>query len=84
MCLYVAEFYLPREASLDSVVRRAKDGAAEVASRGYQVRFVRAIFVPPDETCLMMYEAASAEQVREAGMRSGLDFDRVSEAQAAC
>ncbi len=82
MCLYVAEFYLPRGASLDSVVRRAKAGAADAVSSGYQIRFVEAIFVPPDETCLIMYEAGSADQVSFAGIRSGLDFDRVSEAQA--
>jgi hypothetical protein len=83
MFFYVAEFYLPRGASLDSVVRRAKAGAAEAASCGHQIRFVRAVFVPPDETCLIMYLAESAGQVNYAGTRSGFDFDRVSEAQTA-
>ena len=81
--LYVAEFYLPRGASVDGVARRARAGAAEAAGRGYQIRFVQAIFVPPDEICLILYQAESAEQVSFAGTESGLDFDRVSEALAA-
>jgi Nickel responsive protein SCO4226-like len=36
------------------------------------VRFVRSVFIPEDETCLCVYEAASAEDVREAARHAGL------------
>jgi hypothetical protein len=38
------------------------------------------IFVPDDETCFHLFEAASAETVRVAGRFAGLTFDRVTEA----
>jgi hypothetical protein len=44
------------------------------------VRFVRAVFVPEDETCFYLYEAASAEDVDEAVRRADLSYERLSEA----
>jgi hypothetical protein len=41
------------------------------------VRFVRAVFVPEDEMCFYLYEAASAEQVREAARRAELPHESV-------
>jgi hypothetical protein len=41
------------------------------------VRFVRSVFIPEDETCLCVYEAASAEDVRDAARRAGLQVDNV-------
>jgi hypothetical protein len=40
-----------------------------------------AIFVPEDETCFFLYEAASADAVREVVHRAALSFERVSEAR---
>jgi hypothetical protein len=44
---------------------------------------VRAIFVPEDETCFFLYEAASAEAVRDAAHRAGLSSGRITEAVGA-
>jgi hypothetical protein len=44
------------------------------------VRFVRAVFVPEDDTCLYVYEAVSADDVRKAVSRADLPFEAVSEA----
>ena len=49
---------------------------------GIQVRFLRSIFVPEDETCFHLYEAASAEDVREAARLAELPFESVVEAMA--
>jgi hypothetical protein len=46
-------------------------------AEGIPVRFLRSIFVPEDETCFYLYEAASAEQVREAALRAQLPFASV-------
>ncbi len=57
--------------------------AAEALTReGIEVRFLRSIFVPEDETCFYLYEAGSAQAVHEAAIRAGLAFDRVAEAVA--
>ena len=40
------------------------------------VRYVRAIFVPEDETCFFLYEAGSVDAVRKAARRAGLGCER--------
>jgi hypothetical protein len=80
--LYLAEFYLPGSASLAAVVERARAGALTADSAGTCVTFVRAIFVPRDESCFALYEAGSGQAVAAAGARAGLAFDRVIEAVA--
>jgi hypothetical protein len=81
--LYLAEFYLPGGASLDGVVIRARAGAHEAVREGADVRFVRAIFVPRDESCFALYQAGSVQTVMMAGALAGFAFDRVAEALTA-
>jgi hypothetical protein len=81
--LYLAEFYLPAGASLAGVVARARAGAREAAASGADVRFVRAIFVPQDESCFALYQAGSVQAVMLAGALAGLVYDRVTEARTA-
>lgn len=57
----------------------ARTASAQLSRQGTPVRFVRSIFVPEDETCFHLYEAASAESVREAARRAALPFERVTE-----
>lgn len=44
------------------------------------VRLVRAIFVPADETCFYLLEARSIDAVREAVLRAGVSVERITEA----
>ena len=53
--------------------------AAELSVEGTSVRYVRSIFVPKDETCFLLYEAGSADDVREAASRAGVPFEHVAE-----
>ena len=53
--------------------------AAELTAEGRPVRLVRSIFVPEDETCFLLVDAASADDVREAARRASLTIDRVVE-----
>jgi hypothetical protein len=62
--------------------KRARLAAAALNSEGTTVRYLRSILVPEDETCFYLYEAGSAEAVREAARRAGLQFERIIAAVA--
>ena len=50
---------------------------AERHRDGAQVRLVRWVVVPADETGLLICESDSADTVRDLADRAGLDFERV-------
>lgn len=81
--LYLAEFYLPRQASFADVVQRAREGARAAVGSGAEIRLIRVIFVPCDESCFALYVAGSTAEVMAAGALAGLVFDRVGEADTA-
>jgi Protein of unknown function (DUF4242) len=85
MAEFLLEVYAARHDSgaVGSAARRARAAAIALASEGPDVRYVRCIFVPEDETCLYVYEADSAETVHEVARRAGLPVDRVVEARSA-
>ena len=58
----------------------AEQAGAELTREGRPVRCLRSIFVPEDETCFLLYEAASEHLVREAALRAALAFDRITAA----
>ena len=82
MTTFIVETYLSRDAAgePDLTVSRATAAAAELQASGRVVRYLRAIFIPDDETCLLLFDADAAEVVRTAASRAGLDPDRVVEA----
>lgn len=41
------------------------------------MRFVRSVFIPEDETCICVYQASSAKNVREAARHAGLPVGHV-------
>jgi hypothetical protein len=49
---------------------------------GTRVRFLRSVYVPEDDACFQLYEAASAEAVREAAERAELSFAGLTEVVA--
>jgi len=57
---------------------RARHATEQLAREGTAVRFVRAVFVPEDDTCFHLYEAASVHDVRSAMRRAELPVERVS------
>lgn len=79
---YLAESYLPVAGAKRraEVVGRARAAADELAREGVLVRHLECIFVPEDEMCLLLYEAASPELVLEASQRAGIECERVLEA----
>jgi hypothetical protein len=79
---FVIESYLP-VAGADghaAVAARVRAAADELAREGAELRHLECIFVPEDELLMVMYEAGSAELVREAGRRAGIACERVLEA----
>jgi len=50
-----------------------------MSREGTPVSYLRSIFAPEDETCFYLYEAGSAEIVREAARRAALPSERVTE-----
>jgi hypothetical protein len=79
---YLLELYVAR-----GDARVAADGgqsarvaAEELTRRGTPVHYCRSIFVPSEETCFVLFEAESADAVRDAARLVALPCERVSAA----
>jgi hypothetical protein len=84
MAEFLVELYVAR-ADTSAVERgadRARRAAEELTAEGTPVRFLRSIFVPEDETCFLLCEAASADTVREVARRAALPYERIAETLA--
>jgi Nickel responsive protein SCO4226-like len=79
---YLAESHLPRirRREVREAAARARLAAEALALEGWRVRHLHTTFVPEDEVCLHVFEAASAEAVNEAMRRAALAADRIVEA----
>jgi len=79
MAEFVAELYVARTdtATAGRNAELAREAAEEMAREGTAVLYVRSLFMPEDETCFLIYEAASAEAVFEAVGRAALPVERV-------
>jgi hypothetical protein len=84
MAEFLVEVYVSRgdAGGVAGSLDRARLGAQRLTREGIPVRYIRSIFVPEDETCFLVYEAASAEAVRAAVRCAALPFERVTEAVA--
>jgi Nickel responsive protein SCO4226-like len=81
MTEFMIELYAPR-AGCDVVAAataRLGRAAAKLTAEGARVQVVRSIFVAEDETCFVLVEAASAEDVRAAATRAAVTFERIVE-----
>ena len=52
-------------------------GRDRTAARTVSIRHIQATYVPADETCFTLFEAASPELVTETSDRLGLGYRRV-------
>ena len=77
MTSFLVEAYTPSTIDIVDVEARARRAAAELAEAGTDVRYVRAIFVPEDELCLHLLDAASMDAVEETVRRAGISPDRI-------
>jgi uncharacterized protein DUF4242 len=76
---YMVEAYMPRSHAQEARAagRRARAAAEELSAEGTAVGYVRTTFLPDDETCFHLFEAASADAVEEASRRAKLGRVRV-------
>jgi hypothetical protein len=76
---YLVEVYLPRSRAIDAnaTARRVGAAVAELSSEGERIRHVRTTFLPDDETCFHLVEAASSDVVGEVCRRAGLGHVRI-------
>jgi hypothetical protein len=77
---YLLEFYVPRsdaQAATDDG-ESARAAAEELTRRGTPVHYRRLIFVPTEETCFVLFEAESANAVRDAATLAALPCGRIS------
>lgn len=79
---FLAEGYVSRHGldELPEAIARVRRSAEELTREGREVRYLRTIFVPDDETCFHVFEGVSVEAVEEASRRAEWSFDRIVEA----
>jgi hypothetical protein len=84
MPTYLVETYLARGEAGERATRerRARSAAEELTKDGASVRFERSIYVPEDEICFFVFDAASGREAAMLAQRARLDPIRVVEAVA--
>lgn len=77
---FLVETYLPssRSTEVEAAAARSRAAAEELAGEGAAIRFVRTTFLPDDETCFHLFEAATHELVEEAARRAGIARARIT------
>ena len=78
MPTYLVDAYVPRTGAGGVHDDAARAAAAADDLPG--VRLLSAFFLPEDETCFLLYDAASAKLLGEAGRRARIPWQRVQEA----
>lgn len=81
---FIVELYVARgeEPALARAVELMRVAAERLTRDGAPVRRVRAILVPEDETCFLLFEADDAAAAQEAACAAGLPFERPATAAA--
>jgi hypothetical protein len=77
---YLVEHYRP-ELTVDGLKQwaaRVRETAVEMEREGKPIRYLRSTIVPADESLLCLLEAASEQLVRDAYVRAGIPFERLS------
>ncbi|MGD0272833.1 MAG: hypothetical protein ABSB96_03785 [Gaiellaceae bacterium] len=79
---FLVELYVPRrEASgFEEEAQRIRSVTDDLHRRGLQIRHLRSLFLPEDETCFHLFEARGVEVVEETVRAAGLECERISQA----
>jgi hypothetical protein len=74
---YLAEVYLTHVGEFEATTSPLVDAARAIRGEGTPVRHLRSIFVPEDQTCLLLFEAGSPATVQRVAERAELQVTRV-------
>jgi hypothetical protein len=82
MSVYAAERDLPGITidQLAAAQRAAITTSQQSTAEGTPVRYIRSMFIPSESHCTCLFEAASADAVRDVNQRAGIPFTRIVEA----
>lgn len=82
MSVYMVERELPGVTmdQLAAAQRAAIETGQRFTSEGKNVRYIRTTFVPGDARCMCLFEADSADLVREVNDAAQIPYTRVTEA----
>ena len=76
----MVELYVSKtDRAATAATARLRRAAAELTTEGKRIRILHSIFVPQEETCFLVVEAATAEAVQETAARAAIPFDSVVE-----
>ena len=80
--MFIVERYLPAvgHGELAAAVDRDQRAAEGMTAAGVPVRHLSTIYVPSDESCFSLFDAPSADALRQAQERAGIGFERIVEA----
>jgi hypothetical protein len=77
--IYFVEAYVPntRVQEARAAGQRASAAAGQLSQDDIAISYVRTTFLPDDETCFHVFEAASEEIVQEVCRRAGISTGRI-------
>ena len=78
MSEFIVEVYVPRTGAVGTA--GVREAAEEHTRSGTPVRYLRAILVPEDETCYLLFDAGCVDDVRAVVTRAAVPFERISAA----
>src|SRR5262249_5438636 len=79
---YTVQLARPAEGwtQLEQLIDRARETSQQLRGEGIPVRFLRSVFVPEDDTCLLVYQGPTADAVHVAAQKAELKIEWVREA----
>lgn len=82
MAVYMVERDLPgiTNDGLAGAQKAAIAGSEKSTASGTPVRYIRSTFVPGEARCMCLFEASTADAVRDVNESAGLPFTRIVEA----
>jgi len=83
MAVFLVERNLPgiTMEQLAAAQKKAIQMGQEMTAQGIEVRYIRSTFVPGENKCMCLFEAPSADHVRQANERAEIPFTRIVRAE---
>ena len=78
MSEFIVEVYVPRTSA--PCTTGVREACAEHTRSGSPVTYLRAILVPEDETCFLLFDADSPETVRAVVTQAAVPVERIAAA----